>query len=253
MTGLTGLTQAVAEQKAKQAAFKENGGNFPRYAKFVNDQIYTVRFLEQGDDVQWAWVHELPKEPGKSYGGVTPCLNQDGRGAACPGCEMGVKRKIQGWINIIMRDAPMYQKGPDGKLLKNPITQGLTVVGNEDQVFVWNSGSNLFNLLGTKDKAFKGLMSRDFHVVKTGEGFGTSYSIEPADVDSGPQKMTAADKELAANKSDTRLFTMPESYDIAKQLLMGVPQSAIQRENGNGPVRAGAGNLFTQAIAEQNA
>lgn len=248
MTGLAGLQAAADQQKAKQAAFLESNGEFVKYARFPVNEIRVIRFLEQGDDVQWAWVHECPAEQGRKWGGSTPCLNQDGRGQACPGCELGAKRKIAGWINIIMRDADVYEKDADGRAIKNPLTQQFNVIGQADQVFVWQGGSRVFTTLGQKDRSFKGLMSRDFEVIRTGEGLGTNYSIEPADVDSGPQPMSKADLKLAAAKPDTKKFTLPESYDIAKQLLQGVPRASIQRSSS---VQQAAGlNIFTRAMEE---
>lgn len=242
MTGLAGLKAAADEQEAKKAAFKEGSG--PRFAKFNPGEATIVRFLEQGDDVQWCWVHDLPKDPVKGFSGVTPCLNQDGRGQACPGCEMGVKRKIQGWINVIVRDAPKFERDTDNKIVKNPITSKPNVVGAEDAVMVWNSGSRLFTVLANKDRAFKGLMSRDFEVIRTGEGLATQYSIEAADIDSGPQPMSEADLKLASEKFDVKSFTVPESYDVSKALLQGVPRSALQSQT----VANTDANIFKQAV-----
>lgn len=245
-TGLTGLQAAAEEQRAKAAAFKDQQRNFVPFAKLEPNKPYIIRFLEQGDDVAWCWAHELPPEQGRSFGGVTPCLNQDGKGQACPGCEMGKKRKIQGWINIIMRDAPLFERGSDGKIIRNPMTQAPNVVGSADQVFVWNSGSNLFSTLGNKDRAFKGLMSRDFEVIRTGEKFQTAYSIEPVDADSGPQPMSKADLELAANKADTNEFLIPETYEIAKALLQGVPRQAVRQFQA--PEAASNINIFQEKL-----
>lgn len=227
MTGLAGLKAAADEQEAKKSQYKE-GTVGPRFAKFVPGEPTIVRFLEQGDDVQWCWVHELPKDPVKGFTGVTPCLNQDSRGSACPGCEMGIKRKIQGWINLIQRDAPKFERDAEGKVVKNPVTNKPNVNGTEDAVMVWNSGSRLFTVLANKDRAFKGLMSRDFEIIRTGEGLSTQYSIEQAEVDSGPQPMSAADKVLESEKFDVKSFTVPESYEVAKALLQGVPRSALE-------------------------
>lgn len=244
LAGLAGLQAAAAEQEAKKAAFKD--GPFTRFAKFNPGEPVVVRFLEQGDDVQWAWVHDLPKDPLKGFSGVTPCLNQDGRGNPCPGCEMGIKRKIQGWINIIVRDAPKFKRDADGKLIKNPLTQKPEVEGTEDAVMVWNSGSRLFTTLGNKDRSFKGLSSRDFEVIRTGEGLATQYSIEPADADAGKVEMSAADKKLAADKFDVKSYTLPETYEVAKALLQGVPRSVIEQHT---EAVSGGRNIFKEAMA----
>lgn len=246
MTGLAGLKAAADEQEAKKSQFKEGAG--PRFAKFTPGEPTIVRFLEQGDDVQWCWVHDLPKDPIKGFSGVTPCLNQDGRGAQCPGCEMGIKRKIQGWINVIVRDAQVFERDADGKLVKNPVTGRANVLPGvtEDAVMVWNSGSRLFTVLANKDRSSKGLMSRDFEVTRTGEGLSTQYSIEAADIDAGPQDMSANDRKLEAEKFDVKSFTVPESYDIAKALLQGVPRQALAGLQAQ--AASGDTNIFKTAM-----
>jgi hypothetical protein len=251
MSGLTGLAKAASEQKARQLAYQERDDNYVPFAKFTAGVPTQVRFLEQGDDVQWAWVHELPLEQGARVAKVTPCLDREDSPQACPGCEMGVKRKVKGWINVIIRDAPVYAKDPlTNRVLKNPRTNLPEETGQyEDRVFVWNSGPVLFGTLGQKDRAFKGLMSRDFIVVRQGSGLDTTYSIEPADVDGGPQPMTKADLALAAGKADTVKFTIPETYEVAKQLLQGVPLDAIRREEA--VQTSSERNLFLEKLSKQ--
>lgn len=223
--GLDTLTSAAQEARARQAAYQANRAVF---AKFPTGVPKRVRFLEQGDDVAWAYVHELDKTAGQLVASVTPCLKTDDNGGQeCPGCERGVPRKIKGWINLIMRDAPVYRKAADGKDYKDPLSGQKEMIGQADQVQLWNSGPNVFTTLGQKDRTFKGLMSRDFVVVRSGEGFATAYSIEPADADSGPQKMSEADLALASEKTDARRFTLPQDYNTCLQLLRGVPLATI--------------------------
>lgn len=246
-SGLDTLTTAAQEARARQAAYQANRVAF---AKFPEGQPRRVRFLEQGEDVAWAYVHELPKTAGQKVASVTPCLTQEGAQAqACPGCEMGFPRKIKGWISLIMRDAPVYQKGPDGKDYLDPLSGQKVMVGQADQVQLWNSGPNVFTTLGQKDRTFKGLMSRDFVVIRSGDGYGTTYSIEPADADGGPQPMSKADLELAGDKPNARKFAMPETYEDAKQLLMGVPRSALKAsQEAVAQAAAPESNYFEEAM-----
>lgn len=226
MSGLTGLQSAAAQAAAERQAWGENRIFF---AKFSAGTPHRVRFLEQGDDVAWAYVHEAPKPNPQAVAKVTPCLNQDGKPAqACPGCEQGKPRKIKGWINLIFRNAPKLARDADGKILKDPITNNVTQIGVEDQVQTWNSGPQLFTTLAQKDITFKGLMSRDFVVIRTGEKLDTKYAIEPADADGGPQPMSEADLKLAADKPVLKSFTIPEDYEVARQFLLGVPMDAIK-------------------------
>lgn len=247
-TGLDTLTAAAQEARARQAAYQANRAVF---AKFPQDVPKRVRFLEQGEDVAWAYVHEIPKTAGQVVASVTPCLNQDGvTGQACPGCERGMPRKIKGWINIIMRDAPVYQKTADGKDYKDPLSGQKVMVGQADQVQLWNSGPNVFTTLGQKDRTFKGLMSRDFIVTRSGDGYGTTYSIEPADADGGPQKMSTADLKLAEDKVNAKKFATPEDYSTADQLLRGIPrQSIVAAQDAQAAADAAPeSNYFEQAM-----
>src|ERR1041385_2308168 len=88
------------------------GGNF--YFRLKPEETAVVRFLEQDDDVAWAWVHELPKEPGQQVGKKVVCRNQDENGNFngddCPGCENNYKRTFQGAINLIWRNAPILKR-----------------------------------------------------------------------------------------------------------------------------------------------
>lgn len=225
MAGLTGLEAAAAEIRARQAAYGENRVTF---AKFDPGVPTVVRFLEQGDDVAWAYVHEAPKPNPTAVAKVTPCLNQDDHSPqACPGCEQGNPRKIKGWINLIYRNAPVYKKDQNDKDIVDQLSKQKIMVGQADQVQVWNSGPNLFTTLGQKDRTWKGLMSRDFVVIRTGSGLDTKYAIEPAEADGGPQKMSENDLKLFGEKTDLNRFIQPEDYDYTRQFLMGVPREQI--------------------------
>jgi len=251
VAGFESFQKAAAQAQERKAAF---GEGFVKFARFQPNHPYTVRFLEQGDDVQWAYVHEIPALPGK-VAKVTPCLNQDDAGIPCYGCEQGAKRLIKGWINLIMRDAPVYLSDNNGVPVKDPITSQYKIIGTSDQVQVWNSGTTLFSTLAQKDRAFKGLMSRDFTVVRTGQGFDTNYAIDPADPDGGPQAMSEDDRKLAAEKFNVRKFTIPETYDVQKQLLQGVPLAQIKRSEDAVAAAAssnvlGDSNAFDRAFAK---
>lgn len=246
MAGLTGL-EAAAEARARQAAYGENRVAF---AKFDPGTPTLVRFLEQGEDVAWAYVHEAPKPNPTAVAKVTPCLNQeDHTPQPCPGCEMGSPRKIKGWINLIYRNAPVYQKDANGKEITDPLSKQKIMVGQADQVQVWNSGPNLFTTLGQKDRTFKGLTSRDFVVIRTGSGLDTKYAIEPADADGGPKKMSDNDLKLMGEKTDLTRFTKPEDYDYTRQFLMGVPREQIIAARGTSEAPAVDEDYFAKAMA----
>lgn len=190
------------------------GGNFRNWFKIGDRESAVVRFLEEGQDVKWAWCHEVPVE-GRKFGRWVPCRDQDEdgqrSGEACPGCEKEYKRKFQGFINMIWRDAPVFKKNSEGRLEK---TQGgdFIKVGEEDQLAMWQAGVMVFEELDGKDVTYKGLTSRDFRITRRGSGMDTKYFIEPADPDAGPKAMTKADKEIAAEKYDFTEDVNPRPY-----------------------------------------
>lgn len=186
---------------------KEEGGSGLRYFRLDSGETATVRFLEQGDDVNCAWVHNIDV-PGRKFPLQVPCRDQDeeGRrnlGVDCPGCEKGYPLKFRGKINMIQRDAPLFEKNGES----------WNHVGNEDSVVVWDVSFEALQELQQKDFKYKGLGSRDFEITRHGTGFDTKYFIEPADVDGGPQPMSSGDKELAEDKFDLTELVTPQSYE----------------------------------------
>lgn len=195
--GFSSVKEAGADiEKRKNAAAE---GDFPKRVYFDIDpgQSAVVRFLEQGDEVNWAWVHELDPFPGKTYGPKVPCRDQDeeGRkiGESCPGCEDDRKRSFRGVINLIWRGG-----GEDG----------------EDVVATWIKGPVVFvDTLDPLDTTYKGLSSRDFTITRKGSGRDTTFNIFPTDPDGGPKALSKADKALAEEKPDLTYFVEAPSYD----------------------------------------
>ena len=198
---------AVTAAKADINERKNSGGGGVRFLFLEPGGSAIVRFLEEGDEVNCAWVHAVPVA-GRKVPFKVPCRDQDdeGRrnlGVDCPGCEKDYDLKFRGVINLIWRDAPISEKDGDRWV----------TVGHEDTVAVWDQGINVFEELQEKDIVYKGLTSRDFRIKRKGSGFDTTYSIEPADPDGGPQPMSEADKELAEDKFNLDEFVVPQSYE----------------------------------------
>jgi hypothetical protein len=181
--------------------------------KLGADEGAIVRFLEHGDDVNWAWCHDLPVE-GKKWGRAVPCRDQGESGRrideSCPGCEQAFPRKFKGFINVIWRDAPVFAKDADGLIRWGPGGKPI-VEGEADQLAVWNTGPTVFEDLARKDVAW-GLTSRDFLVTRRGAGLQTKYVIEPSGPHGDPVPMSESDKELAATKTDLTRYVTPQSY-----------------------------------------
>lgn len=182
-----------------------------------------VRFLEQGDEVHSAWMHEYQVNGRRRY--VT-CLDQEENGTPCPGCEGGLRRMFKGLFNVIFRDAPVLRrdsttnraiKGEDGRFI---------IDGHEDDVAVWMVSFGTFDTLASRDAKFKGLSSRDFEVTRSGRGRDTRYSVDPVFDSEGnapAKKLSAADKRLAEKKYNLEeLYLKQYTYEEMSSMLGGV-------------------------------
>jgi len=199
-----GAIEAAAEKIEEKK--NSGGGDFQKvlYFKLPDDgDTGVVRFLEQGDEVYSYWYHDFSSIDG-SQGWKTkvPCLDQDDEGVPCPGCREDLPRKFQGLINVIWRDAPVFKRDDEDKIVKDK-KGNLIVVDNKDQVAVWRGGIELFSkVLKRKDLTYKGLGTRDFEVTREGTKLDTTYSVEPADPDSPATPLSDEDKALAEEPYD---------------------------------------------------
>lgn len=210
--GMTGVRGAVQDIRNRSAG---GGGESILWFKVEDGEEEVVRFLEQGEEVKWAWVHEIPIE-GKSAPRLEPCRDQDDSGdrigEACPGCEQKLRRKFQGYVNVIWRDAPVFDRDAEGRMKRDSARKPI-IIGRQDQVAVWQQGVTVFEELDGKDVTYKGLGSRDFRIKRRGQQLNTTYSIEPADPDAGPQPLSDADKALADDKYDLSPKVTARSYE----------------------------------------
>src|SRR4051812_26124685 len=115
--GLSKIRQINEENAAKKAAYEAGGGGF-RFLSLKDGDKALVRFLEQGEEVNFMWVHNLPKAPNEPFPKKTPCLDQDDQGVACPACERGHKRSSRVLLNVIWYGAPKFLRDAQGKMLK---------------------------------------------------------------------------------------------------------------------------------------
>jgi len=192
-----------------EIASKQEEGDFIKknYFKLSSSgDSAVVRFLEQGDDVTWCYVHPI-SFPGKQYPIRIPCRNQsDNDPDSCPACAQDIQRGFRGYINLIWRDA-----GEDG----------------EDTIALWEQGIGVFSELGSKDQTYEGLSSRDFRITRKGTGKkSTRYFIEPAEVDSGPKSLSKNDKELLKIKYDLNQVIQPPTYERYEEMLGQSSESA---------------------------
>jgi hypothetical protein len=216
--GFQGVKSAAEDIEKRRSSSGQKSSFAMRFRLKESGEEAVVRFLEQDEDVNWAWVAALPPKDNQRFGEMTPIRDQERDGSVpCPFQERGITNSFRGWINLIWRDAPVYKRDGDGRLVRE--SGELVIVDHADQVCVWEQGINVFNELYALDKSYKGLMSRDFRITRLGEGLSTKYRIEPAEVDGGPQPMSKEDKKLAEGKYDLTQFTTPKSYEELERLL----------------------------------
>lgn len=179
-----------------------------------------IRPLEEGEDVAYAAVHEL-QIPTLKYPINIVCVNQKNDDTDCPGCEAGLKRKMQGWLNVIWRNAPVYELTEDGRKYDTSKPTG----ESKDQVALLSSGVNMFTRWDELDEDNDGITSRDFTIKRSGTGTSTTYKITPVKT-GGKNKavaLSAADKKLLASKPDLNPFINVPTYN-----------ELLERINGNG-------------------
>ena len=224
--GLAGVRKAAAELEARRASGPGAGALWLRLPKSGDEAV--VRFLEEGDDVFYAEMHEVPMggtwPSGKPKTMDIPCLKNDDPSADCPGCNHGnedvSKTKFKGFINVIWFDAPKFKRDDNNKIVKDK-SGNAEVVGEEDQVAIWSSGIRLFEELDEHNATYKGLMSRPFKIKRKGTGLDTKYVIAPDDADAGPVAMSKTEKKLADDKYDLNPFVKPPDYDEFVKKLSG--------------------------------
>lgn len=189
--------------------------------KLPNDgDTAVIRILEQGEEVFGYWYHNF-SHIDKVNGWRTnfPCLDQDDEGVPCPGCREGLPRKFRGLFNVIWRNGPKFKRDDDGRAVKDK-SGDLVVEGYEDQVAVWETGPEVFKTLGNKDVKYKGLASRDLEVTREGLKLDTKYQIEPADLDAGVTKLSAADKKLVeSSRYDLEAVAQFVDADAANKII----------------------------------
>jgi hypothetical protein len=216
--GFTGVRSTSAEIESRRGS--GGGGLGALWFRLKDGEETVVRFLEQDDDIFWCHMHEVPVE-NRQFGRDVACCDQDKDGTPCPGCEQDLPRKFKGFINVIWRDAPVFKRDSENKMVKDDHGDPI-ITGYKPQVAVWGSGIRLFEQLDEVNTDYRGLMSRRFKVRRKGEKLSTKYHISPENVDSGAQDMSAEEKDLAAKKYDLNEFVKPPSYDgFLKELGQG--------------------------------
>lgn len=223
--GFAAARDAFAEIEARKNS-GGGGGFFFKLPKNKDEAV--VRFID--DEVDWAWVHELPKPAGATYQKTEVCRDQDPEtgqrtGEPCPGCDKDYRRKMQGVVRLIWRDGPVYEEVEEGGQKKKNYD---TVVGHEDQFAKWTVGKMVIEDLDGIAATFKGLTNRDYTVTRKGLGLDTTYDIKPVVDDEGntvKAPMSVKDEEIAAEAPEVS-FKAPSFEEWGKGKSAGSGSSA---------------------------
>lgn len=209
-------------------------GEVIKYFGVEDGQTARLRFLEQGENLTYALTHRVRN----SYGGYSDiiCLDQEDEGTPCPACMSDSldirKRNTKGFLNVLWRGtdessyarAPLYKLSDKGYAEKDPNTKKKIIIGFEDGVFLWKCSKTVWEMIIDKEKAYKGIMSRDFIISRKGaQKEDTKYAIEQAVIDGGPEPMTVVDQNLAQGKFDVVKLTTPGTFEEMQALLAGAP------------------------------
>lgn len=227
---------ALEEQRA------EFGKNFKPELRVnaKNTGPFTIRFLEQGDEVHNYAVHEykVPAPGGGVYHKRFTCLSE--RNEQCPGCTAGMKRKTRGVFNVIQRQRPVIRRGADNKAVKDAAGNYI-IDGFQDEVVIANVGGPTAEMLRKSDGNYHGLMSRDFVVQYSGDTF-QGWTLTPAIDASGnaiATPMTEADMHLAAQKHNLDEVMAPPTFQEAASIVARYgPNSGAQQGPGAPPAQA---------------
>jgi len=227
------VSVAVEAIEAKKRGLAESGDRQRKlYFRLKDGESAVVRFLEEGDDLHWAWVHAVPATGNQKFPTKVLCRDQGASGEPigepCPGCERGDKRTFQGVINLIWRTAPVFERDESNRLVRDAYNKAV-ITGTEPAVALWIAGVTVFEDLEELDTTFGGLSSRDFLVKRRGAELNTRYTISPADPDGGKQPLDKADKTLAESKYDLTEYVAPPPYN---QWGVTNPQEMQQPTNG---------------------
>ena len=221
------------------------GGNDVNF-KVAKGQTEVVRFLDTGQelDKQWCYVHTMPPRGKQRWGDDVPCLDQAGDGAVrCPGCERGLDRSILGFVNLIWRNGPIYERDSEGRInWKNEKGRG-------DVLAVWIVGQTRLEEIDAVDSKYKGLTTRDWDITRNmGDSFDTRYRIDPhMDPESGSldaQPMSEADMKLAEQKPDVKVYCQPPTFEA---MLAQITGGGEQASGTNGATEGDLEKAFDQA------
>lgn len=217
--GIRQYRKEIDEKAASSVTFAKN-----LWFKLADGESATVRFGEQGEDINFVLVHRIPGK-GKFPDNI-PCLDQHNKGIRCPACEHPdqdiSRRTLRGYITMIWRNAPVYKKDAEGKRTNE-------IIDHEDQVAIWSQGVRVFGMLDELDSEYKGLMSRPFKIKRTGSRVdNTTYTILPSDEEALSAKEATM---LSDEKPDLSFYITPPTFEEMQEKLGVSREDVVSTED----------------------
>jgi hypothetical protein len=260
--GLKKIAQIAQENQAKREAF-EAGGDFLRALVLKPGQTALGRFCEEGDDVTFAYTHDLPKKPGQPIANKILCLDQDDTGASCWCCEQaasGIKRGTRLVMNFIRYDEPKLKRGADGKAIKDNFgnihyqmvqdqTTGQMVVVTEMALVVFTTGSGAGGRLAYLESLKGGIMRHVCKIARTTDNTNPFMIdiIEENKVPPTAEEVALFNKKTEPLKAITQLGkrSIPVvSYNDMPRLYGGAPAGGFAQLGDSQPMQD---NIYAQA------
>jgi hypothetical protein len=117
------------------------------YFKLANDQDEAiVRFLNQHGEINWVRQWKTAAKPGFPFGEKIPCVDQYEDGTPDPGYAANLKTAWTGYLPLIWRQAPQFQRNQDGSFVKDG-NQNKIFVGYADDIALWEISYPIFKML----------------------------------------------------------------------------------------------------------
>lgn len=209
---------------AQKAGSRQGGAGFHSRPKGINffklpnsGDSATVRFLQNHEDIEWVRQWKTAPSSNFPYGEKLNAIDQFEDGTPDPGYAAGLKSTFTAFPVLIWRQAPVYAKDAEGKLLKDG-NGNKQLVNYADQVAVWECSYTVYETLRTLDQEAGNLMSCDFKVVRQGTRTDTKYIFFP----SAATPITPQDSQLAATQRiDVAPFVKIPTYDELYAYLNG--------------------------------
>lgn len=174
-----------------------------------------VRFLQQHEEIEWVAQWKTAPKPGFPYGEKLPKVDQHEDGTPDPGYALNLKNTWTGFLPLIWRQAPQYQKDGQGNFVKDG-NDNRILIGYQDQIALWEHSFPIYQTLGETETDYRGLMSRDFLIKRIGARGSNkvTYKIVPYPIDAQPSGLSQQDMLLAQTQMiDIRPLVRVPTYD----------------------------------------